>query len=138
MIARRILIVFFAVLLGGILVRVHDTVKVNDLNEFNDPEPALREGVYTGVGEGFAGEIKLEVRFERVDSNVKGDVEITGIQVLYSEDIERYWNPVLDKLKPAVIEKQTTDIDAVTGATSSSRGFLNAVRDAKRKAYKGN
>jgi uncharacterized protein with FMN-binding domain len=42
-----------------------------------------------------------------------------------------------DKVIPErIIEKQSTNVDAVTGATNSSRVIMNAVQDALSKANK--
>ncbi len=35
-----------------------------------------------------------------------------------------------------ILEKQSTNVDAVTGATNSSRVIMNAVQDAVAKSYK--
>jgi uncharacterized protein with FMN-binding domain len=41
----------------------------------------------------------------------------------------------MEELLEAVLETGSTDLDAISGATFSSRGFLEAVEDALRKAY---
>ena len=97
--------------------------------------PVKNEGVFRGVGRGFAGEIEVEVTFEK-DGAASSSVKITDIRVIRSDDVKRQWDRVVGKLKPRVIEKQSTGLDAVTGATASSNGFLNAIRDAEKKAYK--
>lgn len=80
----------------------------------------------TGTGVGKDGEIKVEVTF---DAN-----RIQSIKVLSQQE-----NPVLSKkvftdLKDNVVKTNSADLDVVSGASFSSRGFLAAVKDAAKKA----
>ncbi|NLB35167.1 MAG: FMN-binding protein [Elusimicrobia bacterium] len=93
----------------------------------------LQEGIFTGSGMGFVGEVELEVHFlrESPDSHPL----IGQIRTLQSDEVREYWNRVIKELKPQVIDRQSTDIDTLTGATESSRAFLEAVENAMDKAY---
>jgi uncharacterized protein with FMN-binding domain len=42
----------------------------------------------------------------------------------------------MEELLELVLETGSTDLDAVSGATLSSRGFLEAVEDALSRSYK--
>lgn len=49
-------------------------------------------------------------------------------------DTTQVINTVIDRLGDRIVEAQSTQVDAVSGATSSSFGYLNAVRDALSQA----
>ena len=86
---------------------------------------ALQDGTYTGSARGYSGTTTVTV-------TVQGG-KITEITVDSHGDTESY----LDSAKgviPAVIENQSTDVDAVSGATYSSWGIINAVADALKDA----
>lgn len=81
-----------------------------------------QDGTYEGTGTGFAGELTVSVTIE------KGT--ITDIQLVDSgNDDAAYVNMavgVIDKMLAA----QTSDVDAVSGATFSSNGIMDAVAEA--------
>jgi fumarate reductase flavoprotein subunit len=83
-------------------------------------------GVYEGTAPGFRGWIRIAVR---VDEN-----GIAGIDLDHEDDGE-IGGAAMGELLELVLEGNSTDnIDAVTGATESSLGFLAAVDDALSKA----
>lgn len=86
---------------------------------------ALEDGTYTGSAQGYSGTTTVTV-------TVQGG-KITDITVDSHGDTESY----LDSAKgviPSVIENKSTDVDAVSGATYSSWGIINAVADALKDA----
>lgn len=81
----------------------------------------LEDGVYKGTGTGFAGDITVSVQIK--------DKQIVSIDIISSSDDEVFFTrakAVIDK----IIEGQTLDVDTVSGATFSSRGIINAVKNA--------
>ena len=82
----------------------------------------LADGVYRGVGTGFAGKITVSVEIK--------DKTITAINVLEVEaDDAAFFNRakgVIDK----IIASQSLDVDVVSGATYSSNGIISAVKNA--------
>ena len=78
--------------------------------------------VYEGTAQGYRGPIQVQVR-------VSGG-SITEIVVVDSEEDRFVGGAAMEELLDMVIQYNTTDIDAVTGATESSRGFLKAVENA--------
>lgn len=82
----------------------------------------LEDGVYYGTGTGFAGNIKVAVTIK--------DKTITEIEIVSVEgDDETFFNRakgVIDR----IIEAQSLEVDAVSGATYSSNGIINAVKNA--------
>jgi uncharacterized protein with FMN-binding domain len=78
--------------------------------------------VYEGTAQGYRGPIQVQVR-------VSGG-SITEIVIVDSEEDRFVGGAAMEELLDMVIQYNTTDIDAVTGATESSRGFLKAVENA--------
>jgi len=88
-------------------------------------ENAASEGSemsYEGTAQGYRGPIQVQVR-------VSGG-SITEIVIVDSEEDNFVGGAAIEELIDMVIQYNTTDIDAVTGATESSRGFLKAVENA--------
>ena len=89
-------------------------------------EPAAyRDGVYTGTGTGFGGQMTVQV-------TVSGG-KITDIQVLSSKDDSPYLQNACALLQN-IIAPQSTNVDAVSGATFSSEGILEAIQEALEAA----
>ncbi len=87
----------------------------------------LNDGVYTGSGQGFNGPIRVRV-------TVSGG-NITNIEILSHSDDAPYFNSakaVIGRL----IGKPGKSVDTVSGATYSSRGIIDAVRNALAGAGK--
>ena len=92
------------------------------------PPLLLADGVYEGVGEGFGGDVAVQV-------TVSGG-RIAQIRVLSAADeTPAYFNRAFEVLT-MIVGRQNTDIDAVSGATYSSEGLMEAVREALTKAAK--
>ena len=85
-----------------------------------------KDGIYTGEGEGFGGKLHVLVTIE--------GGKITDLQLIDSKDDENFMGKARPAIFGSVIETQGTDIDAVTGATYSSYGLLQAINDALSKA----
>ncbi len=78
-----------------------------------------------GRGDGYLDDIVVEVEKE-------GD-EITNIWVTYHGDTKAIAEPAFEELKEAIISSQSTDVDMVAGATWTSEGYIEAVKDALNK-----
>ena len=89
----------------------------------------LNDGVYTGSGQGFNGPIRVRV-------TVSGG-NITNVEILSHSDDAPYFNrakAVIGRL----LGKPGKSVDTVSGATYSSRGIIDAVRNALANAGKTN
>jgi len=95
---------------------------------------APRPGIYQGRAPGFAGEIIVDVVFEE---SASVGIMMESIHIIHSEEIGKYWESARDKTVERVLQLQSTDVDTVTGATHSSKGILEAVKDAYKKAVQG-
>ncbi|MDR0374469.1 MAG: FMN-binding protein [Treponema sp.] len=83
-----------------------------------------RENISEGTGQGYRGIIRVLVH-----SNSNG---IQSIEVIDHEDDEFIGGAAMESLVESILESNSTDLDAVSGATESSHGFLEAVRNALR------
>ncbi len=86
----------------------------------NVPELAANE--YIGVGKGFGGDIKVKV-------TMNGD-QIAKIEVLEHAETPGICEKAFNSLPEAIAAAQSTEVDAVAGATYSSKGLIEAVNDA--------
>ena len=86
-------------------------------------EPAAETGdFYEGAAMGYRGMIHVRVCMD------KGT--ITDITVIESEEDRAVGEAAIDELIDLVLIYNTTEIDAVSGATESSKGFLEAIENA--------
>ena len=92
--------------------------------EFTAPSTYL-DGIYTAEAIGFEGRITVQITV--------AEDQITDITLLSAEDEEEYLSQAKQVI-PAILEGQTPNVDAVSGATYSSTGILNAVKLALAKA----
>ncbi len=80
------------------------------------------DGVYEGVGEGFKGAIKVSVKVE--------NGKIATIDLLEMEDTAGIGDKGAEEVIGKIIEAQSTEVEAVSGATISSEGTIEAVEVA--------
>ena len=98
----------------------------NSSGSSSTPTPKVNnhytDGTYTGVGEGYGGPIKVTV-------TVKSG-QITKVNIdSAAEETAAYLNKAKAVIN-SIIEKQTWKVDAVSGATFSSQGIMEAVEKA--------
>lgn len=98
-----------------------NTVAIENVSD----KKKYKDGTYEGIGTGFAGEIKVQVTIK--------DGKISDIKILNTSDGAVYINRA-SSLLSEIINKQTTNVDTVSGATFSSKGLIQAVRSALNKA----
>ncbi|MDD7294392.1 MAG: FMN-binding protein [Oscillospiraceae bacterium] len=98
--------------------------EVPSVSAVSEPS-AYRDGVYTGNGSGFAGVITVQV-------TVSGG-QIADIIVLNTSDDSPYIDNAMTLLH-VMIANNSTNVDTVSGATFSSVGLIEAVRNALANA----
>ena len=86
---------------------------------------AYKDGTYYGSGKGFAGTMKVKV-------DISGG-KIASISIVSTKDGDSYVKSA-SSLLDTIVEKQSTNVDTVSGATFSSRGIIAAVRSALSQA----
>lgn len=85
-------------------------------------------GTYDGEAKGFGGNI-------RVSLTVKNDI-ITEINVISADKEDSSYLASAKNIINTMLNKQSTDVDTVSGATFSSTGIKNAATIALNKALK--
>lgn len=89
-----------------------DSAKSEDLS--------IKAGEYMGKAGGYGGELEVAVTLSEDsidDIVIKNDYETNGVGKV-----------ALEEVKNRILEGQTTRVEAVTGATASSKAMMNAVR----------
>lgn len=86
----------------------------------------INDGTYEGFGFGFGGLINTEVT---INNN-----KITDIRILNHSETAGYYEEVFRELAYEITETQNLNLDAISGATSTCRGFLNSLKDAVNKS----
>lgn len=89
----------------------------------------LRDGSYIGTGIGFGGTMQIKVVVE--------DGRIHKINPIYHNETTGYYEEVFRRVPLDIIESQSLNVDAISGATATSRGFLNAVKSGINQALDG-
>jgi len=82
-----------------------------------------KNGTYTGTGNGYRSDLTVSV-------SINND-KITNVDVVSIND--NYKEPV-NIVPQEIMQAQSTKVDAVSGATHTSNGIMNAVADALSKA----
>lgn len=82
----------------------------------------LEDGTYTGIGSGFRGNTEVSV-------TVSGG-KMTDIMVSSYKDDQQFFERAQDMVISEIIENQDVNVDAVSGATFSSNGIMEAVANA--------
>jgi uncharacterized protein with FMN-binding domain len=85
----------------------------------------LKDGTYEGSADGYEGTITVSV-------TVSGG-QVTDITVVSESDSPQFFNQA-KTLLDTIISGQTLEVDAVSGATFSSAGLINATADALQQA----
>lgn len=89
-------------------------------------DKAFKDGTYQGEGEGKGGTMKVEVTIS--------DGKISDIELLEHAETDGFWETPVEEITKQVIEKNRAKADAVSGATLTSKGFLEAIENALAQA----
>lgn len=103
-----------------------DTKNSEENNENLGDAAQISDGVYTGEGKGYRGMMTVQV-------TVKNQ-QITEVKVVEHGDDRKWFNRANNAIPDRIVENQSTDIDLVNGATYSSIGIRDGVKDALEKA----
>lgn len=134
-----VLIYYQSVAVARAAVVAENEAKIAEVEEYNRQiqlENARRQaentyyvnGTYEGQGQGYGGPIVVSVT---VEYDILTDVHVVshdGEDPAYYEQAEA----IADK----VLSGQSTDVDAVAGASFSSRGILEGINNALEKAVR--
>ena len=106
----------------------NDSAKSDDSQTSVSGTVPYKEGIYYGTAEGYSGDVSVAVVIQ--------DHTIKAILITESSDDEAFFNRAMDVVKNVIKTQKTDDIDTVSGATYSSRGLLNAIKNALKQAEK--
>ena len=87
-----------------------------------------KEGIYYGTAEGYSGDVSVAVVIQ--------EKTIKAILITENSDDEAFFNRAMDVVKKVIKTQKTDDVDTVSGATYSSKGLLNAIKNALKQAEK--
>lgn len=82
---------------------------------------AIENGEYTAAGQGNNGPVNVSVTI--------ADEKIASVTVLEHGETAGICDPAIERIPAAIVEGQTLAIDAVSGATNTSKAILAAVED---------
>ncbi|MFA5576877.1 MAG: FMN-binding protein [Tissierellaceae bacterium] len=88
--------------------------------------PTYTDGVYEGTGEGKNGEITVSVEVK--------DGKIASVDILSHDETDGISDPAREQVPASIVEKNSTEVDTVSGATLTSEGIIEAVNEALEKA----
>ncbi len=83
---------------------------------------AYKDGVYEGIGKGNNGDIKVKVTVEGGN--------VISVELMEHGETEGIYEAAEENVVAEIIKKQTAEVDAVSGATNTSNGIMEAVANA--------
>lgn len=86
----------------------------------------FKDGVYEGTGKGNNGDIKVEVTVEGGN--------ITSVEMKEHGETQGIYEAAEKGVIAEIIKNQSAEVDAVSGATNTSKGIMEAVTDALKEA----
>ena len=95
-------------------------------SDANSASGAYKDGEYLGKASAYNGNVEVKV-------TISGG-KITAIDIVKTKDDEEYFFDAQKKVIPEILEKQSTDVDTVAGATTSCEGICHAVQKALEEA----
>ena len=98
-------------------------VLTRDTSESNR---TYKDGTYYGSGTGFGGKLTVEVVIQ--------DGKIVSVTLVENEGDDHPYIDNASALLQSIVATQSTNVDAVSGATYSSAGLIEAVRNALAQA----
>ena len=102
-----------------------DTEKKDDTTTTVTGTLPYNEGVYYGTAEGYNGDITVAIVIQ--------ENTLKAVLVIGEEDDDTFFNRAMDVVAQ-MMKKQSTEVDTVSGATYSSKGLIQAVKNALEEA----
>lgn len=84
------------------------------------------DGTYQGSASGYAQGLTVQVKI--------ASGKISNIQITNHNETPGFYETAFEIVPSEIIQKQSTDVDTVSGATYSSVGIINAVNNALSQA----
>lgn len=86
------------------------------------------DGIYEGEADGYGGTVIVQVSIE--------NDTLKELNIISAEKEDKAYFDAAIAVIDSILEKQSTDVDTVSGATFSSNGIIYATENALRKAEK--
>jgi succinate dehydrogenase/fumarate reductase flavoprotein subunit len=80
---------------------------------------------YIGVGSGMGGNLTVKVTMD--------GKKIVSVEILSQNETKGISDPAIEKIPSEIVEAQSTEVDTVSGATTTSKAIIQAVTDALSK-----
>lgn len=97
--------------------------EVTDLNK--QAEVETKDNEYLGSATGMGGTLTVKVTMD-------GE-KIASVEIVEHSESEGISDPAIKDIPAAIVEKQSTEVDNITGATITSKAIIAAVQDALSK-----
>jgi len=103
------------------------TSETHEADSFLFDGAVLKDGVYTGAADGFGPGLTVSVAVE--------NGRVARVEVLrHNEKNARYYARPIETIPKEIVQNQTLHVDAVSGATLTSNGIVEAVYNALQNA----
>lgn len=99
---------------------------VGSVSDDNGQTTNYKDGTYNGEAQGFGGMIEVEV--------IVKNKKITNINIESADGEDSAYLTMAKDIIENIIDKQSSDVDTISGATFSSTGIKDAVAKALEKA----
>lgn len=86
----------------------------------------FKDGTYEGTAKGLKGDVKVEVTV--------ADSKISDVKVVEQNETPEIAEPALEQVPAAIKEKNSTEVETVSGATVTSQAIIDAVNAALEQA----
>ena len=104
------------------------TMLVGSLAACGEKKVEYTDGTYEAAAQGNNGEVKVKVTV--------ADSKIATVEVVDHAETAGIFEQANDVVPAAIVEKQTTEVDTVTGATNTSKAIIEATKEALKGATK--
>jgi uncharacterized protein with FMN-binding domain len=111
---------------SGIIEEVQEAVEVIAITE--TPDFMYNDGVYIGISRGYKSNIEVSVE-------IMSD-RIVSVNVLSHHESRGYYEEAVAVIPSVIVDNQSPNVDAISGATYTSRAIIEATKEAMNKALK--
>lgn len=108
------------------ITQAEQTLNSGDEQQKGEATVQYKDGTYTGQADGFGGTVKVTLVIE--------NDTITIIEITEASKEDKSYVELAKGVIDEILEKQTYEVDAVSGATYTSTGIKNAVKSALERA----
>jgi uncharacterized protein with FMN-binding domain/Pyruvate/2-oxoacid:ferredoxin oxidoreductase delta subunit len=106
---------------------VHDQNLIGEQTKEKDNTGSIyMDGVYDGIAVAYRPGLRVRVSVMRD--------EITDIEIISHRESKGYFEEAFEVIPKQILERQSIEVDAITGATETVDGIVKALQNALRKA----